>query len=188
MSNDGGDQAGRAAGVNGTNAQHELGNADAGISDYMSNVNSQLAAGNPYESKAYLTQQNLATSGAMNSEKDSADQALEEGVRSTGTNSAALAADEAEIGRTGQRDLTNYNATRDTQNEDKWLQDEQSLDRDQLAGADASAGLYSTSLGGQTSDLKTEEEADAAENQMWAGLGEAAMTGAGTGMGAAFSH
>lgn len=186
MSNDAGNDATAAAKQNGSDAQGELHGADAGIDSYMSNVNSQIAAGNPYESKDYLTKQNLATSGAMNSEKDASDAALEHAVSSTGGSSAALAATQADIARQGQRDLTGYNATRDTENEDKWLNQRQGLDKDLLAGADAKAGLYSTATGGQSSDLKTEEEAQAAQDQMWTGIASAAMTGAGTGMGAAF--
>lgn len=186
MSNDAGNDAKAAANQNSTDAQASLGQADAGLAGYMSNVNSQLAAGNPYESKAYLENQNLATSGAMNSENDAADQALQQTVASTGGSSAALANTEAEAARQGQRDLTNYNATRDTQNEDKWLNEQQQLDRDQLAGASEEGSLYSTALGGQTSDLKTEEEAQAAQDQMWGGIVGSAMTGAGAGLGAAF--
>jgi hypothetical protein len=188
MSNDAGEDASKAAKQNGSDAQNELHGADAGIDSYMSNVNSQIAAGNPYESKDYLTKQNLVTSGAMNSEKDAADAALEHAVTSTGGSSAALAATEADVARQGQRDLTNYTATRDTENEDKWLNQRQGLDKDLLAGADAKAGLYSTATGGQSSDLKTEEEAQAAQDAMWGDITKGAMTGLGSGLGGAFSH
>jgi hypothetical protein len=180
MSNDAGHDASAQAKTNAGDASHELGNADAGIADYMSNVNSQIAAGNPYESKDYLTKQNIATSGAMHSADDAADEAISSAAARTGGSSAAVAAQEAETARQGQRDLTDYNATRDTQNEDKWLQQRQQLTKDQLSGADASAGLYGTSLGANTSDLKTEEDAQAAQDAMWAGIGGSVATGAGT--------
>lgn len=186
MSNDAGDADKAAASQDSKDAQAALGAADSGISDYMSNVNSQLAAGNPYESKAYLENQNIATSGAMNSENDAANEVLGSTVARTGTNSAALASTEAENARQGSRDLTNYNATRDTQNEDKWQNEQQQLDRDQLAGAQEEGSLYGTAIGGQDSTLGSYTQAQDAEDQMWAQLGSAAMTGAGTGLGAAF--
>lgn len=180
VSNDAGSLDKAAANQDSTNAQGALGAADSGIADYMSNVNSQLAAGNPYESKSYLENQNIATSGAMNSENDAADQALNSAVARTGGSSAALADTEAEASRAGQRDLTNYNATRDTQNMDKWQQDKQALTKDQLAGASEEGSLYGTALGGQNSSLKSYTDAQAAQDQMWAGIASGAATGAGT--------
>jgi hypothetical protein len=186
MSNDATTVDKQAADVNGSDAQTALGSANGDLADYMSNVNSRLSAGNPYESKDYLTKQNLQTSGAMNSENDAADQALQSTVARTGTNSAALANTEAEAGRAGQRDLTNYTAGRDTANEDKWLQEQDALTKDQLAGANAESGLYGTALGGQNSNLHDYTSAENAQDQMWAQLGSAAMTGAGAGLGGAF--
>jgi hypothetical protein len=152
----------------------------------MSNVNSALAAGNPFESKAYLTQQNLATSGAMNSENDAAKQALESGVARTGTNSAALPNEEASIARQGQRDLTNYNATRDTQNENTWLNQQDKLLQDEQAGANSEAGIYGTSLGAQSSDLSSMTQADDAEQKAELALvGDA--VGAGGSVGGAYA-
>ena len=186
MSNDASSTDESAASQDSTNAQGALGGANSDIADYMSNVNSQLSAGNPYESQSYLQNQNLETSGAMDSEKDAADQELGSTVARTGTNSAALADTEAESARQGQRDLTQYTAGQNAANENSWLQDQQSLDKDQLAEADAEAGLYSTATGGQNSTLSSMTNADDAEDQMWAQLGSAAMTGAGAGMGGAF--
>ena len=169
-----------AANSNEDHATQALGAYNGDMADYMSNVNSQIAAGNPFESKDYKTEQNLATSGAMNAEDTAEKQAEGSEVARTGTNSAALAGTEAEAARTGQRDLTNYNATRDTQNEDTWLQDKQNLTKDQLEGANSEAGVYGTSTSGQSSDLGSMTQADDAENQMWASLGAGAATGAGT--------
>lgn len=186
MSNDatGADKA--AADQNGADAQKTLGDANSGIADYMSNVNSRLAAGNPYESEDYLKKQNLETSGAMNSEKGALDEELGSTVARTGTNSAAIAATEADAARQGQRDLTGYNAGRDTANTDKWEQEKEGLTRDQLAGADAEGKLYGTATGAQSSNLNAYTTAEDAQDQMWAQLGEAAMTGAGAGLGGAY--
>ena len=174
-----------AANQDATNAQGSLGAADSDLAAYMSNVNSQLSAGNPYESKEYLEDQNLETSGAMNSEKDATDQALQSTVARTGTNSAALADTEAEAGRQGARDLTNYPAGRNTANEDKWLQDQQQLTRDQLAGSQEEGSLYSTAVGGQDSTLGSYTNAEDAEDQMWGQIAGAAASGAGVGAGIA---
>jgi|ERR1700744_3834280 len=167
------------------NAGTTLGAYDSDIADYMSNVNSQLSAGNPYESQQYLEEQNLATSGAMHSENDAADQALQQTTARTGTNSAALANEEAESAREGQRDLTNYTAGRDTANEDKWIQDQQRLTSDQLAGAQSEAGVYGTQTGAGNAALGDYTTAEDAEDQMWAGLAGSALGGAGIGAGIA---
>jgi len=185
MSNDASTADLAASKTDAANASGALGGAQGDIADYMSNVNSQLAAGNPYLAKSYLENQNLETSGAMNSEKDSADQALNSEVARTGTNSAALAGTEAEAGRQGERDLTNYTAGRDTANADKWEQEKQALTKDQLAGGEAEAGLYGTSLGGQNSTLGSYTTAADAEDQMWASLAGSALGGAGLGAGIA---
>lgn len=176
----------QAADTSSSDASGSLGAYQGDISDYMSNVNSAIAAGNPYESKDYLTKQNLETSGAMNSEKDAADQALNTTAARTGTNTAALAGEEADIARTGERDLTGYNAGRDTANAHDWESEKQGLMGDQLAGANSEAGVYGTATGGRDSALSSMTQADDAENQMWAGLGESAMSGLSGGLGAAF--
>jgi hypothetical protein len=186
MSRDAAETDKAAATTDAGTAAGALGSYNSDIGSFMGNVNSQLAAGNPYESESYLTNQNLQTSGAMNSENDAAKEALGKDVQSTGENGASVANTLADSKRAGQRDLTNYNATRDTANEDKWLQDEQGLTRDQLAGADSEAGMYGHATGAQGTALGDFTTASDAEDQMWAGLGEAAMGGAGTGLGAAF--
>lgn len=168
-----------------TAEQGTLGNYGSDIGSYMSNVNSTLRAGNPYQSKSYLTNQNLETSGAMNSENTALGGKLRDTARRAGTNTAAIAGTEAEAARQGQRDVTQYNAARDTANEDKWVQEQQGLMRDQLAGAQSEAGVYGTQVGGANNALSNYTSAENAEDQMWAGLGEAALTGAGTGAGLA---
>jgi hypothetical protein len=184
MSNNSGPAA-AAAKTQGQNADEALGAYQGDIGTYMSNVNSALSAGNPFESKDYLTQQNLDTSGAMNSENTAAKQQQEQQVARTGTNSAALANDVASSARQGQRDLTQYNAGRNTTNENTWLQDQNQLMGDQLAGANSEAGVYGTGTGAQTSDINTETQANDAYDQMWASMAGAAAQGAGVGAGIA---
>lgn len=169
--------AGTAAGA--------LGGYNSDIASYMGNVNSQLAAGNPYESEDYLTKQNLETSGAMNSENDAAKESLGKDVAATGENGASIANTLAEGKRAGSRDLTQYNAGRDTANEDKWLQERQGLTRDQLAGANSEADIYGHATGAQDSALSSYTTASDAEDQMWADLAKAGMGAAGTGIGLA---
>jgi len=174
------DAASAAAKTDAANAASALGSYNGEIGTYMSNVNSALSAGNPYESKDYLTKQNLETSGAMNAANTAEKQALGSTVAKTGTNSAALADTVASSAREAQRDLTNYNATRDTENEDKWLKQQDLLMGDQLAGANSEAGVYSTSLGGQNSSLSTEEQAEAAQDAMWSNIAGAGISAGGT--------
>ena len=139
--------------TNSANASTALGNYQGTENEYLSNVNSALAAGNPYQSKDYLTQQNLETSGAMNSENDAAREAEQQTVDRTGTNSAALPNEIAAQARQGQRDLTQYTAGQNASNEDKWLQQQDRLLGDQQAGANSEAGVYGTTLGASSSDL-----------------------------------
>lgn len=184
---------GNASGIDEKAANHAQDQADAALGayngdmgDYMSNVNSAIASGNPFESKDYLTKQNIETSGAMNAENAAAKEQLGRTARATGTNTAALADTAASSARQGQRDLTNYNATRDTENENRWLGERDQLMRDQLAGAQSEAGIYSTGTGANTNDLRSMTSAQQAEDQMWGSIISGAEQGAGAGMGAAF--
>lgn len=183
MSSAAGNQAGianSAATTDAGNASTAFGSAQGDIGNYMSNVNSALAAGNPFESKDYLTQQNLDTSGAMNSANTAAQQQEQGTVARTGTNSAALASDVAENARAGQRDLTQYNAGRNTSNENTWLNQQDKLLGDQAQGASEEAGLYSTSLGGQNSTLSTAQTGADAQEKATDGMIDAGIGAAGT--------
>jgi hypothetical protein len=168
LSNAAGNQAAvanSAASTDQANALNAYGQSQGDIGQYLSNVNSSLAAGNPFEAKDYLTQQNIATSGAMNAENDAAKQQQQQTVARTGTNSAALANEVGSQAREGQRDLTQYNAGRDTANENTWLQQQDKLLGDQAQGASLESGLYGTSIGAQDSTLGTAQEgADAQAN------------------------
>lgn len=177
-----------AAGTDAGTAAGALGSYNSDIGSFMGNVNSAIASGNPYESEDYLRKQNLETSGAMNSANASAKEGLGRDVQSTGENGASIAHTLADTARTGQRDLTAYNAGRDTSNEDKWLNQEEGLRRDQLAGANSEADIYGHATGAQNGALNAFTTASDAEDQMWASLAGSAMGGAGTGLGLAFSH
>jgi len=187
MSNAAGNQAAianSAATTDEGNAASAYEAATGADAAYLSNVNSALAAGNPFESKDYLTQQNIATSGAMNSENDAARQQEQQTVARTGTNSAALASDVSANARAGQRQLTDYNATRDTENEGTWLNQQDKLLSDQGQGANIEAGLYGTSVSGQDSTLGTAQEGEDAQEasndgMIDAGIGAAGAVGAG---------
>lgn len=185
MSNDAGSIDQAAATEHDDQATGALGAYQGDMADYMSNVNSTLAAGNPFESKDYLEQQNLETSGAMDSANDAEKQQLGSTVAKTGTNSAALADTEAESARQNARDLTQYEAGRDTSNENSWLNEQQGLMKDQLEGANSEAGVYGTGTGAQSSNLNAMTTADDEEQQMWAQMAGAAASGAGVGAGLA---
>lgn len=186
MSNAAGNQAAvanSAADTDATNAGAAYGQAQGDIGNYLSNVNSALAAGNPFESKDYLTQQNLETSGAMNSEDDAAKQQEQATVARTGTNSAALSNDVAENARAGQRDLTQYNAGRDTSNENTWLNQQDKLLGDEATGSSEEAGLYGTSVGAQDSTLNTAQQGEDEQEQANDGMIDAGIGAAGAGVG-----
>jgi hypothetical protein len=168
-------------------ASGALSSYNSDIGNYNSNVNATLAAGNPYQSKQYLQNQNLQTSGAMDSANTREQQQLRDNAARTGTNTASIGDTIASSARQGQRDLTNYNATRDTMNQDKWLQEQQQLYGDQLAGANSQAGVYSTAMGGANNSLNNLTQRQDSVDNMWAGLGTSAMSGLGSGLTAAFA-
>lgn len=169
-----------AADTEGADAAQSFGAAQGDIGNYLSNVNSALAAGNPFESKDYLTQQNLATSGAMHSTNDAADQALQQTAARTGTNTAALAGEEGDVARTGQRDLTNYNAARDTANEGTWLNQQDKLLGDEGTGAGEEGNLYATGAGAQAKNLSSYTTGADAYNQLEDEIAQQVASAAGT--------
>lgn len=155
-------------------------NYQSDINNFNSNVNSQIAQGNPYQSKAYLQNQNLMTSGAANSANTKANQQVRDTALRTGSNTAAVAATQAENARAGQRQVTDYNATRDTANLDKWEQDQQQLNQDQLAGANSEAGMFGTATSGGSAALGDLTSIQAQQNALWqAGIGAVGAAGAG---------
>lgn len=164
-----------------------LNNYNSDMGSYMSNVNSTLAAGNPYQSKSYLQNQNLETSGAMNAANNKAQQQVRDTALRTGTNTAAVAGEVAANRQQGQRDLTNYNATRDTANEDKWLTQQNALRGQQLAGANSEAGVYGASTSGRSDSLNNLTNIQNSEMEDWTKLGTSAMQGAGAGLTAAYA-
>lgn len=164
-----------------------LNNYNGDMAGYMSNVNGAIAAGNPYQSKSYLQNRNIATSGAMNANTTAGDAALRDTALRTGTNTAALAGERTKLAQQGQRQLTDYNATSDTQNEDKWLQQQQQLRQQQLEGANSQAGVLGTTVSGRSNSLSNLQSGQNAEDEMWAKLGTAAIGGTGAGLTAAFA-
>ncbi len=165
--------------------QSALSNYNNDMGNYMSNVNGAIAEGNPYLSKSYLTNQNIQTSGAMNSAKTAAAQETRDAALRTGTNTAAVQASRDANAQALARQQTQYNAQRDTENEDKWLQLQNQLRGQQLAGANSEAGVYGTSTSGRGNALSNLQSGQNAEDQLWAsgiqGLasaGGAAMTAA----------
>jgi hypothetical protein len=174
-----GNGGGSDASAENTMAQKDEGASEGNFNNdmdmYMSNVNSQLASGNPFQSTAYKTAQNLDTSGAMHSTNDAADQAMRGASLRTGMNANAIPGQEAENQQKGQMTMDAYDANRDTNNEDSWLKDQSDLTHDQLAGADAENSNVGTMAGqaDTTSGQLIQKEEN--EDQMWAGLGESAI-------------
>jgi hypothetical protein len=122
----------------------------------------------------------------MNSQNDAEKAALGQAVARTGTNSAALANTIASSARQGQRDLTQYNAGRDTANENTWLQQQDKLLGDQATGATLESGLYGTSINGQDSKLGTAQQGADAQEQATNGIIDSTLTGAGAAAGGIF--
>lgn len=154
-------------------------NYQSDINNYTSNVNSQIAAGNPYQSRAYLQNQNLMTSGAANSANTTANQKTRDAALRTGTNTAVVAATDADNARQSQRQVTDYNATRDTSNTDKWEQDQQNLNQEQLAGANSEENMFGTAASGRNAALGDLTSIQNSQDALWqAGIGAAGAAGA----------
>jgi hypothetical protein len=150
------------------------------INNYNSNVNSQIAQGNPYQSKAYLQNQNLMTSGAADAANTAANQKTRDAALRTGTNTASVAATNAENARASQRQVTDYNATRDTSNTDKWEQDQQRLNEQQLAGANSQEAMFGANVNGRNSSLSDLTTIQGQQDALWqAGIGAVGAAGAG---------
>lgn len=149
------------------NESSALGSYNDSMDQYMSNVNSQLAQGNPYESKAYKTEQNLATSGAMHAQNDAATTQLRDTAARTGQNAASVNAAVSQNARMGQQTVDRYNADRDSANEDKYLQYEQGLTHDQLEGANSRAGMVGTMAGQQSASVGALTNEDQQQRQEW---------------------
>jgi hypothetical protein len=154
-------------------------NYQTDINNFNSNVNSRIAQGNPYQSKSYLRNQNLMTSAAANAANTAANQKTRDAALRTGTNTASVAAQAAENARAGQRQITDYNATRDTANQDKWEAEMQDLNRDQLAGAQSEENMFGTAVSGRSNALNNLTDIQAQQNALWqAGIGAVGAAGA----------
>lgn len=159
-----------------------LGNYQNDINNFTSNVNSELSQGNPYLTQAYKTAQNIQTSGAMNAANTKAAQQTRDAALRTGTNTAGVAAQTAENARAGQRQQDTYDASRDTENEDKWLQQEDTLTGQQLQGANSEAGMFNTEEAGRSNSLTNLSTLQGDEDKLWG----SAIGAAGSAAGGAF--
>jgi hypothetical protein len=158
----------------------------------LTNANASAAAGNddistlegndPYTSKSFITNQNLLTSGAMNSQNTAAKQQLNDAALRTGTNTAALGRTIASNDRAGQRTMDQYNAQTAVNNTDKDVQLKQGLIQDRNAAAQTQAGIYSTSAGGQGTAEGNLTTLNGQNQQMWGNI----IGGVAGGVGAAF--
>ena len=81
--------------------------------------------------------------------------------------------------------MTNYTAGQTNQNEDKWLNEQNQLYNDQLAGTNSEAGVYSTQMGGSNNslnDLTSRQNTNEQTNAQMAVAGMSAIGGAVGGM------
>jgi hypothetical protein len=160
-----------------------LSNYNTAMSGYNNNLSTMEGQGNPYTSKSFLTNQNLLTSGAMNANNMKAKQQLQDTALRTGENTAAINDTIADSARQGQRTMDQYNAQAANDNEDKYLQYEQGLLHDRLAGADSEAGILGTTTQGSDAALGDLTNADDAEMGMWGQIIGGAAAGAGAAYG-----
>lgn len=130
-----------------------------------SNVNASLAAGNPYQTQQYKTNQNLQTSAAMHSTADAATEANQQAAARTGQNAAAVPAQSAQNQRNAQQTMDTYDAARDTSNEQAWQGQKQQLLGDQIQLAGQSAGATGAALGAENTANKNLTDAQQLQHE-----------------------
>lgn len=145
-----------------------------------SNVNASLAAGNPYQTKEYKTNQNLETSAAMHSTSDAADEANKQAVARTGQNAAAVPAQSAQNQRNAQQTMDKYNAGRDTANEQAWQGEKGQLLGDQIQLSGQAAGATAAAAGARNtadSNLTSAQQYNNLDDWKWINYGTKAVAG-----------
>lgn len=166
-----------------TNYENQAaGNYNKQMQGFSTNL-SGMQANNPYTSHAYLQNQGKLASAAMNSADASAKSNLLETAGRTGTNTAALGNTIASNARAGQRQNDAFNAETATQNTDKSAAYQESLLRDQLAGANSEAGMFGANVTGRSDSLNNLTSIQNADQQMWGNV----IGGVAGGAGAAFA-
>jgi len=175
-------QANNDANTQYTNYENQAaGNYNKQMQGFTTNL-SGMQANDPYQSKSYLQNQGKMASAAMNSADAQAKQQLLQTAGRTGTNTAALSNTIASSARAGQRQNDAFNAETATQNTDKSAAYQESLLRDQLAGAGSEANMYGTNVSGRSNALGNLTQAQLANQQMWGSI----VGGVAGGAGAAF--
>lgn len=146
-----------------------------------SNVNASLAAGNPYQTQAYKTSQNLETSGAMHSTDDAATEANQQAAQRTGQNAAAVPAQSAQNQRNAQQTMDTYDASRDTSNDQAWEGEKQNLMGDEINLSGQAAGATGAALSAENTANKNLTDAQQYNNiddWKWINYGTKAAAGA----------
>ncbi len=152
-----------------TYAQQSLNNANSQMTQANDQISS-LEGNNPYTSQAYQQNQNILTSGAMNSQDTAAKQQLNNAALQTGTNTASLGRTIASNARAGQRTMDDFNAQTATNNVDKSVALQQGLIGDRQGLASTDAGLYGTSISGQGNALNNLTTLNGQNDQMWGNI------------------
>lgn len=156
-------------------------NADQGKAN--ADINSLEGEGDPYKSKDYLQNQNILTSGAMNSTNTAAKTQLNDTALRTGTNTASLGRTIASNARAGQRTMDDYNATTATGNVDKSVALQQGLIGARQGAANSEAGVFNSSSGRQVDSNGQLVQLNGQNQQMWGNI----IGGVAGGAGAAFA-
>jgi hypothetical protein len=146
-----------------------------------SNVNATLAAGNPYQTQQYKTNQNLQTSAAAHATNDAATEAGNQAALRTGQNAAAVPAQSAQNARNAQQNIDTYNAARDTSNEQAWQGEKAGLlgEEGTLAGqAGSVAGAAAGATNTADENLTNAQQYNNEDDWKWIKYGTGAAAGA----------
>lgn len=145
-----------------------------------SNVNATLAAGSPYQTQQYKTNQNLETSAAMHATGDAATEQNREAALRTGQNAAAVPAQSGINQRNAQQEMDRYNAARDTSNEQAWQGEKTQLlgEEGNLAGqAGSVAGAAAGARNSADENLERAQQANNEDDWKWINYGTGALQG-----------
>lgn len=164
-------------------ASQALNNANREAASADDDISSLEGQGNPYQSKSYLTNQNLLTSGAMNSTNTAAKQQLNDAALRTGTNTASLGRTISSNARAGQRQMDQSNAQTAAGNQDKYLALQQNIVGMRQNQAQTQAGIMGTAAGAQGNANGQLVTLNGQNQQMWGQI----IAGAAGAAGSAFS-
>jgi hypothetical protein len=138
---------------------------------------------NPYKDPEYLRNQNLITSAASSATNSAAANQLNSEALRTGSNTASREASIRDLARQKSRAMVDYQAGRNAQDRNSYLDWERFLLGANLAPANVNTDMFRTSTSGQNNANTNLANIQNSQQAMWGSI----IGGAASGLGAAFT-